>query len=51
MKLFFVVLGCLLVVAFMTWMTLALDKIQMHRDNMKHVQEIQQQQQQQHPSP
>ena len=44
MKLFIVVLGCLLVVAFMTWMTVSLQKIQVHRDEMKHVQAISQQQ-------
>jgi hypothetical protein len=42
MKLFIVVLGCLLVVAFMTWMTVSLEKIQVHRDEVKHVQEISQ---------
>jgi hypothetical protein len=44
MKLFIVVLGCLLVVAFMTWMTISLQKIQIHRDEIKHVQSISQQQ-------
>jgi hypothetical protein len=44
MKLFIVVLGCLLVVAFMTWMTVSLQKIQIHRDEIKHVQSISQQQ-------
>ena len=43
MKLFIVVLGCLLVVAFMTWMTVSLQKIQIHRDEVKHVQAIAQQ--------
>jgi len=43
MKLFVVVLGCLLVLAFMTWMTLSLQQIQVHRDEMKHVQQITQQ--------
>ena len=40
MKLFVVVFGCLLVVAFLTWMTVSLDKIQMHRDEMKRVQSM-----------
>jgi hypothetical protein len=40
MKLFVVLLGCLLVVAVMTWMTVALQKIQIHRDEMKHAQAI-----------
>lgn len=39
MKLFVVVLGCLLVVAFLTWMTVSLEKIQMHHDEMKRVHE------------
>jgi hypothetical protein len=43
MKLFVVVLGCLLVVGFMTWMTLTLEKIQVHRDEIKRVQQITQQ--------
>ena len=42
MKLFVVVFGCLMMVAFLTWMTISLQKIQMHRDNMKHVQELNQ---------
>ena len=42
MKLFVVVFGCLLMVAFLTWMTVSLEKIQMHRDNMKHVEELHQ---------
>jgi hypothetical protein len=44
MKLFIVVLGCLLVVAFMTWMTVSLQKIQIHRDEVRHVQAISRQQ-------
>jgi hypothetical protein len=40
MKLFVVVFGCLLVVAFLTWMTVALQKIQVHRDEMKRVQTL-----------
>jgi hypothetical protein len=44
MKLFVVVLGLLLVVAFLTWMTVSLQKIQIHRDEVKHVQAISQQQ-------
>jgi hypothetical protein len=42
MKLFVVVFGCLVVIAFLTWMTMSLDKIQMHRDEMKRVQSISQ---------
>jgi hypothetical protein len=44
MKLFVVILGCLLVIAFMTWMTVSLQKIQIHRDEMKHAQAISRQQ-------
>jgi hypothetical protein len=40
MKLFVVVFGCLLVVAFLTWMTVSLQKIQVHRDEMKRVQTL-----------
>jgi len=45
MKLFFVVLGCLLVVAFMGWMTMSMQQIVDHRAEMKRVQEIAQKQQ------
>jgi len=45
MKLFIVVLGCLLMVAFISWMTISLQKIQIHRDEMKHAREISKQQQ------
>lgn len=38
MKLFVVVFGLLLVVAFLTWMTLSVEKIQVHRDEVKRVQ-------------
>ncbi len=44
MKLFVVVFGLLLMVAFLTWMTVSLQKIQVHRDEIKHVQAITQQQ-------
>jgi len=44
MKLFFVVLGCLLVVAFMAWMTASMQAIVDHRAEMKRVQQIAQQQ-------
>jgi hypothetical protein len=37
MKLFVVVLGCLLLVAALSWMTITLDRIQEHHDEMKHV--------------
>jgi len=40
MKLFVVVLGCLLVVAFMAWMTLSMQQIVDHRAEMKRVQQI-----------
>ena len=40
MKLFVVVLGCLLVVTFMYWVTDSLQQIVDHRDEMKHVQQI-----------
>jgi hypothetical protein len=43
MKLFVVVLGCLLVLAFLTWMTASLQQIQVHRDAVKHAQEMVQQ--------
>jgi hypothetical protein len=33
------------VVGMLTWMTLSLQKIQLHRDEMKHVREISQQHQ------
>jgi hypothetical protein len=44
MKLFVIVFGLLLMVAFLTWMTVSLQKIQVHRDEMKRVQAIAQQQ-------
>jgi uncharacterized membrane protein len=44
MKLFVVVLGCVVVVAFMAWMTISLQQIQVHRDEMKHAREIAQEQ-------
>ena len=40
MKLFFVVLGCLLVVAFMGWMTMSMQQIVDHRAEMKRAQQI-----------
>ncbi len=43
MKLFFVVLGCLLVVAFMAWMTASMQQIVDHRAEMKRAQQIAQQ--------
>lgn len=43
MKLFVVVFGLLLIVAFLTWMTVSLQKIQDHREEMKRVQAITQQ--------
>jgi hypothetical protein len=44
MKLFVVVLGCFLVVALMTWMTLSLQQITDHRAEVKRVQSIVQKQ-------
>ncbi len=44
MKLFLVVLGCLLVVAFLAWMTASMQQIVDHREEMKRVQQIAQQQ-------
>ncbi len=44
MKLFFVLLGCLLVVAFLAWMTASMQQIVDHRAEMKRVQQIAQQQ-------
>jgi hypothetical protein len=44
MKLFVVVLGCLLVIAFLAWMTASMQQIVDHRQEMKHAQEIVQQQ-------
>jgi hypothetical protein len=44
MKLFVVVLGCLLVVALMFWMTASMQRIVDHRDEMKHAQQIAEQQ-------
>ena len=40
MKLFFVLLGCLLVVAFLAWMTASMQQIVDHRAEMKRVQQI-----------
>jgi hypothetical protein len=40
MKLFVVVLGCVLVVAFLTWMTVSMQQIVDHRAELKHAQEI-----------
>jgi hypothetical protein len=39
MKLFIVLVGCLLVVAALTWITLRLDRIQKHHDEMKRARE------------
>ena len=44
MKLFVVVLGCLLVVAFMAWMTFSLQQIEDHRAEVKRVQSLVQRQ-------
>ncbi|HEX4139534.1 MAG TPA: hypothetical protein VHY09_04255 [Candidatus Methylacidiphilales bacterium] len=40
MKLFVVVLGCLLVIAFLTWMTVSMQQVVDHRQEMKRAQEI-----------
>jgi hypothetical protein len=40
MKLFLVVLGCLLVVAFLGWMTTSMQQIVDHRAEMKRAQQI-----------
>ena len=40
MKLFVVVLGCILVVAFLAWMTASMQQIVEHRDGMRHAQQI-----------
>ena len=40
MKLFFVVLGCLLVVSFLAWMTSSMQQIVDHRAEMKRAQQI-----------
>jgi hypothetical protein len=45
MKLFFVVLGCLLVVSFLAWMTASMQQVIDHRDEMKRARQIAQQQQ------
>ena len=44
MKLFVVVLGCLLVIAFMAWMTASMQAVVDHRAEMKRAQQISQQQ-------
>jgi hypothetical protein len=40
MKLFVVVLGCLLVLAFLSWMTVSMQEVVQHHDEMKHAQQI-----------
>ncbi len=44
MKLFIVVLGCLLVIAFLAWMTASMQQIVDHHAEMKRAQQISQQQ-------
>jgi hypothetical protein len=44
MKLFVVVLGCLLIVAFLAWMTASMQQIVDHRAEVKRVQQIEAQQ-------
>ena len=43
MKLFVVLLGVLLIIAFLTWMTISMQQIVDHRDEMKRMQQIAQQ--------